>query len=101
MEEILPPLSSQIPSETEVDTEAWQYWRFTVEVLRSGKWNCSIPDDKDTCPGRPPVYVFPQKLTTPQVLEGEAIVTELFLLLPLTGDCGPGQLHSVIFKSMK
>ena len=65
------------------------------------KWSCPIPDDKDTCPGRPPVCVFPQRLVSPRVLEGEAIVTERFLLLPLSGDCLPGEHHSVLFKSKK
>lgn len=72
-----------------------------MKVLRPGRWDCPVPDDKETCPGRPPVCVFPQRLHAPEVIEGEAIVTELFLLLPLTGDCEPGQLHSVLFKSKR
>ena len=95
LEEVLPPSSSQHEEET------WCFWKFTVRVLRAGKWGCPIADDKDTCPGRPPVCVFPQRFLSPQILEGQAIVTEHFLLLPLTGDCVPGQCHSVLFKSKK
>lgn len=97
LEEVPPPSSHHSSPETEVR----HYWKFTVKVQRSGKWNCPIPDDKGTCPGRPPVCVFPRRLISPKVLEGEAVVTERFLLLPLSGDCVPGQVHSVLFTSKK
>ena len=70
-------------------------------VLRSGWWNSHSPDDKGTCPGRPPVYLFPQRLSCPVVVTGEAVVTERFLLLPLTGECTAGEQHCVVFKSKK
>ena len=80
-------------------SEDWITWKFTLSVLRSGQWDCPTPDDKETCPGRPPVYVFPQRLCSPVVLEGAAVVTERFLLLPLCGPCSPGQQYIVLFKS--
>ena len=70
-----------------------------MSVLRSGRWDCPVPDDKDTCPGRPPLYIFPERMHSPELLEGNAVITELFLLIPLTGSCVAGQEHSVLFRA--
>ncbi len=80
---------------------SWHYWKFSVSILRTGQWNCPIPNDNDTCPGRPPVFIFPQRLFAPQVIEGESslVLTEMFLLLPLSGQCKPGDEHQVLFRS--
>jgi hypothetical protein len=91
----------EIPNPHSPNEDVWKYWKFTVTILQPGKWECITPDDKETCPGRSPVYFFPQRLRSPQVLEGEAVLTERFILVPLSGDCLPGDIHTVLFRNKK
>jgi len=90
---------SPLPGMSRDPDDCFTTWVVTVTVLRPGRWDCPIPDDKSTCPGRPPLYVFPERMISPTLVEGQAVLTELFVLLPLTGTCLVGQVHRVVFKA--
>lgn len=79
--------------------EGWALWEFEVATVRSGSWDCPVPDDKLTCVGRPPVFVFPARVREARVVEGNAVVTCRFLLLPLSGKYEAGEHHSVVFAT--
>lgn len=95
LEEVSPPI------DLAGDQDGWHFWKFTLYTKRVGRWDCPVPDDKSTCPGRPPLLIFKERLSGPVLLEGDAVLTELFLLLTLKGPCEVGEVHVVLFKSKK
>jgi zinc protease len=49
--------------------------------------------------GRPPAALLPRRIRPGEVLEGEAVVTELFVLVPRTGPYRKGDALKVRFKA--
>lgn len=70
-----------------------------MRVLKPGHWDCPVPDDKSTRPGRPPLFLFSERVKSPKLLKGNAILTDLFVLFPLTGACEAGDEHTVVFST--
>jgi len=76
----------------------WTHWEFSVVTTQPGSWDCPIPDDKTTyIPGRPPAYVYPCRVNAAKVVQGRAVVTCRFVLLPLSGTFQAGEVHTVVF----
>ena len=76
---------------------SWDYFEYHVHTIKPGCWNTKEGDDKLTCPGRPPLCLFPWKAQAVKVIKGEAVLTCRFILLPLTGDFVAGEEHRVLF----
>ena len=81
------------------DENGWIRWEYSVLTLKEGHWTCSVPDDKMTSPGRPPVLVFPCSVQGVKLLEGNAVVTRRFLLLPLSGAFQAGEVYRTSFAT--
>lgn len=65
-------------------------------------WECPIADDKDTVPGRPPFWIFKERMEGKmEILEGEIELTDLFMFMRLKGTSKQGALHRAIFKQIK
>ena len=75
----------------------WSYFEYRVHTLKPGCWNTKKGDDKETSPGRPPLYVFPWKPKGVNLIKGEAILTCRFLMLTLTGEFTAGLDISAFF----
>ena len=82
---------------SEKNDEGWTHWSYKVVTTKSGRWDCPVPDDKSTASGRPPVCVFPTRVRAVKLVEGDAVVTCRFVLLPLTGSFSAGEQHVVVF----
>ncbi len=60
-------------------------WTFEVETLADGAWS------------RPPMALLPRRLKDPAVVEGEAVVTDNFVLVPRSGKFAKGEKVRVVF----
>ena len=90
---------SKLTQTSQLDRNGWIHWEYSVVTLKAGQWTCPVPDDKTTAPGRPPVLIFPCRVQAVRLLEGNAIVTCRFLLLPLTGAFQPGEVYRIAFAT--
>lgn len=79
--------------------EDWTHWEFEVVTTKPGRWDCPVPDDKTTCPGRPPVYIFPQAVRAAKVVSGKGVVTCRFVLLPLFGSFEANKVYKLVFAT--
>jgi len=86
-------------SHEEEEAPNWNYWEFTVETLKPGRWDCPCADDKSTSPGRPPFYRFPFRASSVKLVSGNAIVTCNFILMNLTGEFEAREIHKVKFAT--
>lgn len=64
-------------------TESDGVFTFEVRTTAAGEWT------------RPPAAVLPRQGRTVELVEGEGVVTETFVLLPLTGAFAAGETHRV------
>ena len=78
-------------------TSGWSYFKYHVQTLKQGCWNTKSGDDKETSPGRPPLYIFPWKARAVKLIKGEAVLTCRFIMLPLEGDFSAGKEFSAYF----
>lgn len=90
---------SRLTQTSRLDKNGWVRWEYSVVTLKAGQWACPVPDDKSTAPGRPPVMVFPCSVRAAKLLEGNAVVTCRFLLLPLSGAFQPGEVYRISFAT--
>ena len=86
-------------TETTENGEKWNHWLFRIETLRPGQWDCPTADDKDTSPGRPPIYVFPSRVLKAKLLKGHAVVTCNFVMMLLSGSFTAGKTFEVNFAT--
>ena len=77
--------------------DKWTYWELIMTTLQAGRWDCPTADDKTTCPGRPPVFVFPSRASNAKLITGNAVVTCNFVLMLLHGSFSAGEVHKVQF----
>jgi len=84
-----------------LSNDGWTHWEFSVITTHAGSWDCPTPDDKTVYnPGRPPVCVFPCRVHAARVVEGKAVVTCRFVLMPLSGTFQAGEFHKVVFATI-
>lgn len=77
------------------------FWVFSVLCLKDCLWECPIADDKDTIPGRPPFWIFKERMRNKlKVIEGELIITDLFVMMPLKGMSKKGDNHCGLFEEI-
>lgn len=80
--------------------EEWSHWLLRIKTLRSGQWDCPIGDDKTTSPGRPPVYVFPSRVSNAKFEKGHrAVVTCNFVLVVLSGSFVAGETFELHYST--
>ncbi len=77
----------------------WTHWEYEIVTTTSGQWDCPVPDDKSTYPGRPPVYIFPYAARAAKVVRGRGVVTCRFVLLTLSGAFEVGEEYKVEFAT--
>lgn len=84
-----------------LSNDGWTHWEFSVITTHVGSWDCPTPDDKTVYnPGRPPLCVFPCRVHAARVVEGKAVVTCRFVLMPLSGTFQAGEFHKVVFATI-
>ena len=80
------------------------HWEFSVVNTShhpTRQLGLPIPDDiTQYIPGRPPVYVYPCRVNAAKVVQGRAVVTCRFVLLPLSGTFQAGEVHTVVFATI-
>lgn len=61
-------------------------WQFSVFCQKDCFWECPIADDKNTIPGRPPFFIFPERFERKlKVIEGDLELTDLFVMMAVKG----------------
>lgn len=76
-------------------------WKFEVECLEDCIWISPCPDDRSVFPGRPPFWIFEKRMNKPNILEGNAILTSLFILLNVGMKNVKGNKIFILFQENK
>jgi len=90
-----------LPYKMTVEEIKPKVWKVEVLCLKDCMWECPIPDDKDTVPGRPPFLIFKERFENKlKVIEGKLELTDLFAMMPLEGSSKKGDAHIAIFMEI-
>jgi zinc protease len=68
-------------------TERDGVFTFEVSTVADGEW------------GRPPAQLLPRRMVDAVLVEGRAVVTDDFVMLPLAGKFRAGEVHRASFRS--
>ena len=78
--------------------DSQQVWILTITPLKEGKTYDLLNNNGSQRSGRPIVQIFPHKIKKAQVIEGmqyNPVVTENFILIPLTKDLPTNSSYSI------
>ena len=77
-------------------------WEFQIICKTDCIWECPSADDHFTIPGRPPIFIFEErKKGKLNILKGDLIITDLFVMMIVIGNSKKGEVHIGIFEELE